>query len=98
MPIWCTLTPVQLDELFGDQSYREVEFTHIFAYKLYREIGDRNEECMFVGGNELTLRQQAFDPAEKRHLFGRRWGSQSIIRMECRRGWKQTCSGNSPCP
>ena len=67
----CTVAPIEFNELLGDRSQRQFELATIIATELHGEIGDGDQQCVFVSGDELAFRQQTFDVAQKGNLFGR---------------------------
>jgi hypothetical protein len=51
------VAPIKFDELLDDRSERQFELAAIIVAELDGEIGDSDQQCVFVGGDELTFRQ-----------------------------------------
>jgi hypothetical protein len=49
--------------LFGDRSEREFELAAVIAAELDGEIGNGDQQCVFIRGDELTFRQETLDVA-----------------------------------
>jgi hypothetical protein len=67
--VWRALSPIQFNELLGDGADRKVEFAALVASELDGEIGNGHEQCIFIGGDKLTLRQKSLDLAQEHNLF-----------------------------
>ena len=65
------VTPIEFEELLSDRSQRKFELAAVIGTQLNGEIGDGDQQCVFVGGDELAFRQQTFDVAEECDLLGR---------------------------
>lgn len=78
--VGCTVAPIEFDELLGDRSKRQFDLATVIATELHGEIGDGDQQCVLVGGDELAFRQQTFGVAQKGNLFGRsgRWRARHI--------------------
>ena len=47
----------------------------VIAAELVGEIGDGDQQCVLIGGDELAFRQETLDIAEEGNLLGRGWRS-----------------------
>jgi hypothetical protein len=68
------VAPIQFEELLRDRSERQFEFAAVITAELHCEIGDGNQQRVFVSGDELTFGQQSLNVAEEGYLLCRRRG------------------------
>jgi hypothetical protein len=51
------VAPIEFEELLGDRSERQLQLAAVITAMLDGEVGDGDQKCVFVGGNELAFLQ-----------------------------------------